>query len=161
LRIPAEDSYAPVRSWLIDAGSANFIETPISWRYLIQDDRIEVADGQLGKSGSSVEVSPRAKVVDRKLARAPREMTSGAQRSHRDDAEFVTRGAGSVQVAHPFGPAGDTGVLVTPVEDVRAGRKGTYMARATFPLRYRLGWVGMRLHAWPDFRPEAAANVAF
>lgn len=31
--------------WFIDAGSVNFIERPISSRYLSQDDRIEIADG--------------------------------------------------------------------------------------------------------------------
>jgi IS30 family transposase len=31
--------------WFIDAGSVNFIEKPISGRYLNQDDRIEIADG--------------------------------------------------------------------------------------------------------------------
>ena len=31
--------------WFIDAGSVNFIETPISSRYLSQEDRIEIADG--------------------------------------------------------------------------------------------------------------------
>lgn len=31
--------------WFIDAGRVSFIETPISGRYLSQDDRIEIADG--------------------------------------------------------------------------------------------------------------------
>src|SRR4029450_1088279 len=31
--------------WFIDAGRVSFIETPISARYLSQDDRIEIADG--------------------------------------------------------------------------------------------------------------------
>jgi IS30 family transposase len=31
--------------WFIDAGSVNHVETPISGRYLSQDDRIEIADG--------------------------------------------------------------------------------------------------------------------
>jgi IS30 family transposase len=31
--------------WFIDAGRVNFIERPISGRYLNQDDRIEIADG--------------------------------------------------------------------------------------------------------------------
>jgi transposase, IS30 family len=31
--------------WFIDAGSVSFVETPISSRYLSQDDRIEIADG--------------------------------------------------------------------------------------------------------------------
>jgi transposase, IS30 family len=31
--------------WFIDAGSVSFLETPISARYLSQDDRIEIADG--------------------------------------------------------------------------------------------------------------------
>jgi transposase, IS30 family len=31
--------------WFIDAGSVNFIETPISSRYFNQDDRIAIADG--------------------------------------------------------------------------------------------------------------------
>jgi transposase, IS30 family len=31
--------------WFIDAGSVNYVETPISSRYLSQDDRIEIADG--------------------------------------------------------------------------------------------------------------------
>jgi transposase, IS30 family len=31
--------------WFIDAGRVSFIETPISQRYLCQDDRIEIADG--------------------------------------------------------------------------------------------------------------------
>ena len=31
--------------WFIDAGSVTFVETPISSRYLSQDDRIEIADG--------------------------------------------------------------------------------------------------------------------
>lgn len=30
--------------WFIDAGSVDFIEKPISARYLSQDDRIEIAD---------------------------------------------------------------------------------------------------------------------
>ena len=32
--------------WFIDAGRVSFIETPISPRYLSQDDRIEIADGR-------------------------------------------------------------------------------------------------------------------
>ena len=31
--------------WFIEAGSVTFIDTPISGRYLGQDDRIEIADG--------------------------------------------------------------------------------------------------------------------
>lgn len=31
--------------WFIDAGSVSYVETPISTRYLSQDDRIEIADG--------------------------------------------------------------------------------------------------------------------
>lgn len=31
--------------WFVDAGSVNFIDKPISSRYLTQDDRIEIADG--------------------------------------------------------------------------------------------------------------------
>jgi len=31
--------------WFIDAGSVRFVDTPISARYLTQDDRIEIADG--------------------------------------------------------------------------------------------------------------------
>ncbi|MET8352256.1 IS30 family transposase [Micromonospora sp. NPDC005206] len=31
--------------WFIDAGSVSYVETPISGRYLSQDDRIEIADG--------------------------------------------------------------------------------------------------------------------
>jgi hypothetical protein len=31
--------------WFIDAGSVDYVETPISSRYLSQDDRIEIADG--------------------------------------------------------------------------------------------------------------------
>jgi IS30 family transposase len=31
--------------WFIDAGSVSYVETPISPRYLSQDDRIEIADG--------------------------------------------------------------------------------------------------------------------
>ncbi|BEL01847.1 hypothetical protein Q0Z83_000380 [Actinoplanes sichuanensis] len=52
--------------WFIDAGSVSFVETPISGRYLSQDDRIEIADGldrgervkviaaRIGKSHQSV-----------------------------------------------------------------------------------------------------------
>jgi transposase, IS30 family len=52
--------------WFIDAGRVSFIETPISPRYLSQDDRIEIADGiargepvkqiaaRIGKSHQSV-----------------------------------------------------------------------------------------------------------
>jgi IS30 family transposase len=32
-------------SWFIDAGRVNFIERPISSRYLTRDDRVEIADG--------------------------------------------------------------------------------------------------------------------
>lgn len=32
--------------WFIDSGSVNFVDTPISGRYLTQDDRIEIADGR-------------------------------------------------------------------------------------------------------------------
>ena len=32
--------------WFIDAGRVSFVETPISPRYLSQDDRIEIADGR-------------------------------------------------------------------------------------------------------------------
>src|SRR3954452_25113164 len=32
--------------WFIDAGRGSFVETPISPRYLSQDDRIEIADGR-------------------------------------------------------------------------------------------------------------------
>jgi IS30 family transposase len=31
--------------WFIDAGQVSFVETPISARYLSQDDRIEIAEG--------------------------------------------------------------------------------------------------------------------
>jgi len=31
--------------WFIDAGSVSYVETPISPRYLSQDDRIEIAEG--------------------------------------------------------------------------------------------------------------------
>ncbi len=31
--------------WFIDAGSVSFVETPVSSRFLSQDDRIEIADG--------------------------------------------------------------------------------------------------------------------
>ena len=31
--------------WFVDAGSVNFIDKPVSGRYLSQDDRIEIADG--------------------------------------------------------------------------------------------------------------------
>ena len=31
--------------WFIDGGSVSYVETPISGRYLSQDDRIEIADG--------------------------------------------------------------------------------------------------------------------
>jgi transposase, IS30 family len=37
--------------WFIDAGRVSFIETPISPRYLSQDDRIEIADG-LARGGA-------------------------------------------------------------------------------------------------------------
>src|SRR3954469_8947230 len=40
--------------WFIDAGSVSFVETPISSRYLSQNDRIEIADG-LGR-GEPVKV---------------------------------------------------------------------------------------------------------
>jgi IS30 family transposase len=52
--------------WFIDAGSVSYVETPISGRYLSQDDRIEIADGlergdqvkaiaaRIGKSHQSV-----------------------------------------------------------------------------------------------------------
>jgi IS30 family transposase len=40
--------------WFIDAGSVNYIERPISRRYLSQDDRIEIADGLT--RGESVKV---------------------------------------------------------------------------------------------------------
>ena len=40
--------------WFVDAGSVNFIEKPISGRYLNQDDRIEIADGLA--AGESVKV---------------------------------------------------------------------------------------------------------
>ena len=31
--------------WFIDAGSVHMIDTPMSSRFLSQDDRIEIADG--------------------------------------------------------------------------------------------------------------------
>lgn len=34
--------------WFIDAGSVDFVDKPISRRYLTQDDRIEIADGLAG-----------------------------------------------------------------------------------------------------------------
>jgi IS30 family transposase len=37
--------------WFIDADSVSYVETPVSSRYLSQDDRIEIADG-LGRSES-------------------------------------------------------------------------------------------------------------
>jgi transposase, IS30 family len=41
--------------WFIDAGSVNFLERPISSRYLNQDDRIEIADGlAAGESVKSI-----------------------------------------------------------------------------------------------------------
>jgi len=52
--------------WFIDAGSVSYVDTPISGRYLSQDDRIEIADGlargesvksiagRIGKSHQSV-----------------------------------------------------------------------------------------------------------
>jgi transposase, IS30 family len=41
--------------WFVDAGSVKFIDTPISTRYLTQDDRIEIADGlTTGESVKSI-----------------------------------------------------------------------------------------------------------
>ena len=40
--------------WFIDAGRVSFVETPISPRYLSQDDRIEIADGlRPGRAGQA------------------------------------------------------------------------------------------------------------
>jgi IS30 family transposase len=44
--------------WFIDAGSVSFVETPISGRYLSQDDRIEIADG-LARSEPVKEIAAR------------------------------------------------------------------------------------------------------
>jgi IS30 family transposase len=44
--------------WFIDAGSVRFIETPISPRYLTQDDRIEIADG-LGRGERVKDIAER------------------------------------------------------------------------------------------------------
>src|SRR5690606_37580420 len=44
--------------WFIDAGSVKFIDTPISARYLTQDDRIEIADG-LGAGESVKQIAAR------------------------------------------------------------------------------------------------------
>jgi IS30 family transposase len=58
--------------WFIDAGGVSFIETPITGRYLSQDDRIEIADG-LGR-GESVKsiagrIGKRYQSVYREIAR--------------------------------------------------------------------------------------------
>jgi hypothetical protein len=38
--------------WFIDAGRVSFVETPISPRYLSQDDRIEIADARAASRSS-------------------------------------------------------------------------------------------------------------
>src|SRR6185312_11444621 len=58
--------------WFIDAGRVHFVETPISRRYLSQDDRIEIADG-LARGEPVKQISARIgksyQTVYRELAR--------------------------------------------------------------------------------------------
>src|SRR5215831_488025 len=58
--------------WFIDAGQVSFIETPISPRYLSQDDRIEIADA-LGRGEPVKQIAARIgksyQSVYRELAR--------------------------------------------------------------------------------------------
>jgi transposase, IS30 family len=58
--------------WFIDAGRVSFVETPISPRYLSQDDRIEIADGR-ARQESVKEIATRIgksyQTVYRELAR--------------------------------------------------------------------------------------------
>ena len=58
--------------WFIDAGRVSFVETPISPRYLSQDDRIEIADG-LARGAPVTQIAARIgksyQTVYRELAR--------------------------------------------------------------------------------------------
>jgi IS30 family transposase len=61
--------------WFIDAGSVTFVETPISPRYLSQDDRIEIADGiARGEPVKSIaaRIGRCYQTVYREIARNPR-----------------------------------------------------------------------------------------
>ena len=58
--------------WFIDAGRVNFLERPISSRYLSQDDRIEIADGlAAGESVKSIaaRIGKSYQTVYREIAR--------------------------------------------------------------------------------------------
>jgi transposase, IS30 family len=58
--------------WFIDAGRVSFVETPISPRYLSQDDRIEIADGRVrGKPVKQIaaRIGKSYQTVYRELAR--------------------------------------------------------------------------------------------
>jgi transposase len=80
--------------WFINAGQASFGETPISARYLSQDDRIEIADGL--RRGEPVKqiaarIAKSYQIVYREIARnrKPTATTSLGMRlrGHRRDGE--------------------------------------------------------------------------
>ena len=63
--------------WFIDAGSVKFIDTPISSRYLSQDDRIEIADG--------LDAGERVKAIAARIGKSYQSMYREVARNRKPD----------------------------------------------------------------------------
>jgi len=57
--------------WFIDAGRMSFVETPISPRFLSQDDRVAIADGSPGASRLSRSQRGSGSVIKPSIASSP------------------------------------------------------------------------------------------
>jgi len=66
--------------WFIDAGSVSYVETPISGRYLSQDDRIEIADG--------IERGERAKAIAARIGKSYQTVYREIARNRKPDGRY-------------------------------------------------------------------------
>ena len=66
--------------WFIDAGSVKFIDTPISSRYLSQDDRIEIADG--------LDASERVKAIAARIGKSYQSVYREVARNRKPDGRY-------------------------------------------------------------------------
>ena len=66
--------------WFIDAGSVTFIDTPISSRYLSQDDRIEIADG--------LDASERVKAIAARIGKSYQSVYREIARNRKPDGRY-------------------------------------------------------------------------
>ena len=66
--------------WFIDAGSVKFIDTPISSRYLSQDDRIEIADG--------LDAGERVKAIAARIGKSYQSVYREVARNRKPDGRY-------------------------------------------------------------------------